>query len=486
MNFASKPTALRSITQPLCWLALALVVLGLSDLPLPRGEGWGEGEHYHRVSQFTRSIKQRQPTAIGTVSRNAVPLTLPSPQGEGSDANLVESHSAFCILHSAILNSNRTPLLPTDTVGLCNRNPFITLCQALGPAAPCNIPAVDCSVDGPCGCNCSNRRWRALGPVNWQAYAQGEYVGHWRDSHVPVYRLRVDDLLECVYRITRNVQPDPYRLNPGDIVQVESFTDDKLNRELVIQPDGTITLRLLGEMRAAGLTAQELRKNLDEAYSKFYKLPSITVTPLKVNTQLDDLRATVDNRAGQGGQGRPAKITPQGTIDLPGLNNIPAQGLTLDELKEEIDLRYKEQLGIQGIEVTPILTQRAARYVFVFGEVKNPGRFTLEGPTTLMQAISLAGSWNNGANLRQIAIFRRGDDWRLMATLVNMQGTMLFNKQPCPKGEIWIDDSDIVMVAKSPILIADDLINLYFTKGLYSVLPFSTFYSFNAAATVVN
>src|SRR5215813_12534536 len=103
-----------------------------------------------------------------------------------------------------------------------------------------------------------------------------------------------------------------------------------------------------------------------------------------------------------------------------------------------------------------------------------------------MQAVSLAGSWNNGANLRQIAIFRRGDDWRLMATLVNMQGTMLFNKQPCPKGEIWIDDSDIVMVAKAPILIADDIINLYFTKGLYSVLPFSTFYSFNAAATVVN
>ena len=141
---------------------------------------------------------------------------------------------------------------------------------------------------------------------------------------------------------------------------------------------------------------------------------------------------------------------------------------------------------MKAIEVTPILTQRAARYVYVFGEVALPGRYSLEGPTTLMQAISLAGSWKVGANLRQIAIFRRGDDWRLMATLVNMQSTMLFNHQPCPAGEIWIDDSDIVMVPKTPILIADDLISLYFTKGLYSVLPFSTFYSFNQAATVVN
>jgi polysaccharide export outer membrane protein len=361
----------------------------------------------------------------------------------------------------------------------------IQLCQALGPAAPCPILGVDCAVCGPCGCECCKKGWKAMGPIDWQAYAQGEYVGHWREPHVPIYRLRVADQLECVYRLTRNVQPNPYQLNVGDIVQVDSFTDPQLNRELVIQPDGTITLRLLGEVRAAGLTVQDLRKKLDELYSKLYKQPAITVTPLKVNTQLDDLRATVDNRAGVGGQGRPATVTPQGTIDLPGLNNIPAQGLTLDELKQEIDLRYKDVLGIEGVEVTPILTQRAPRFVYVFGEVNTPNRFTMEGPTTLMQAISMAGSWKVGANLRQIAIFRRGDDWRLMATVVDMQRTMVFNKQPCPAGEIWLDDSDIVMVPKSPILIADDLISLYFTKGLYSVLPFSTFYQFGGTTAVV-
>jgi polysaccharide export outer membrane protein len=361
----------------------------------------------------------------------------------------------------------------------------LQLCQALGPAAPCPIMGVDCAQDGPCGCNCRDKHWRAMGPINWQAYAQGEYVGHWREAHVPIYRLRVDDQLECVYRITRDIQPDPYKLNVGDVVAIQSYNEEKLNRELVVQPDGTITMLFLGEVRAAGLTVPELRNKLNELYTKYYKMPEMMVTPVKVNTQLDDLRATVDSRAGQGGQGRPAIVTPQGTIDLPGLNNIPAQGLTLDELKIEIGLRYKDELGIEGMEVTPILTKRAPRYVYVFGEVNTPNRFTMEGPTTLMQAISMAGSWKIGANLRQIAIFRRGDDWRLMATVVNMQGTMLFNHQPCPAGEIWLDDSDIVMVPKTPILIADDLINLYLTRGLYSVLPFSTFYSFNQDATII-
>jgi polysaccharide export outer membrane protein len=364
----------------------------------------------------------------------------------------------------------------------------IQLCQALGPAAPCPIMGVDCAMSRPYGCcDCGHHicGWKNMGPIDWQAYAQGEYVGHWREQHVPIYRLRVDDQLECVYRLTRDVQTEPYKLNVGDVIQVESFTDSNLNRELVVQPDGTVTLRLLGEVRAANMTVLELREKLDKSYSKFYKLPSITVTPIKVNTKLDDLRATVDNRAGVGGQGRSAKVTPQGTIDLPGLNNIPAQGLTLDELKMEIDLRYKEQLGIEGVEVTPILTQRAPRYVYVFGEVNTPGRYSMEGPTTLMQAISLAGSWKIGANLREIAIFRRGDDWRLMATVVHMQSTMLMNRQPCPCGEIWLDDSDIVMVPKTPILMVDDLVNLYFTRGLYAVLPFSTFFDFSRGSGVV-
>ena len=144
----------------------------------------------------------------------------------------------------------------------------------------------------------------------------------------------------------------------------------------------------------------------------------MTVTPVRVNAKLEDLRATVDARAGTGGQGLEVTVTPEGTISLPAIGPVPVQGLTLDEVKREIDERY--DAVVQGIEITPILDTRAPRYVYVLGEVKTPGRFTLEGPTTVTQALSLAGSWNVGANLQQVVIFRRGDDWRLMATMVDL------------------------------------------------------------------
>ena len=93
----------------------------------------------------------------------------------------------------------------------------------------------------------------------WQAYAQGEYVGHDRLAHVPEYRLRVNDQLDMTYRLTRDETATPYRLNVGDEVRVESFTDPEVNRDLIIQPDGTITLRLLGQVHATGRTVTQLR-----------------------------------------------------------------------------------------------------------------------------------------------------------------------------------------------------------------------------------
>ena len=342
----------------------------------------------------------------------------------------------------------------------------IRLCFFDAPGASCPIVGVDGPQCGPCG----EAHWGSRHPIPWEVFAQGEYVGPHRPRHVPVYRLRVDDILEFVYRLTREESSTPYRLNVGDQIRVESLTDEKLDRDLVIQPDGTITLVLLGQVRAARRTVEELRVDLDEQYKQYYKVPSITVTPLQVNTRLEDLRASVDARYGSGGQGRQARVTPEGTIQLPGIGSVPAQGLTLDELKREVDERYAQI--VTGIEVTPVLVDRAPRFIYVVGEVRVPNRYVLEGPTTVMQAIALAGGWNNGGNLREVVVFRRTEDWRLIATKLDIRGALL-GQRPSPADEIWLRDSDIVVVPKMPILLADDFIELVFTRGIYGVLPMS-------------
>ncbi|QDU97083.1 polysaccharide biosynthesis/export family protein [Lignipirellula cremea] len=352
----------------------------------------------------------------------------------------------------------------------------IQLCQALGPAAPYCIEGVD-SADA---CGCGEMNWGAMKPIPWQAFAQGEYVGPHRLPHTPEYRLRVDDSIEFIYRLTREMSSHPYELNVGDEIRVESLTDDKIDRPLVIQPDGTITLRLLGQVRAARRTVDELRADLEERYKTYYKVPAITVTPLKVNTKLEDLRATVDSRAGQGGQGRQARVSPDGTVQLPGLGSIPALGMTLDELKREVDERYAQI--VDGIEVTPALLARAPRRLFVVGEVRNPGVYEMNGPTSVMMAISQAGGWNIGGNLREIIVFRRAEDWRLLATKIDVRGA-LYGESPTPADEIWLRDTDIVVVPKMPIQVADDFIELIFTRGIYGVVPLQGSVNFAGAST---
>lgn len=345
----------------------------------------------------------------------------------------------------------------------------IQLCQAIEASAPCPKPymGVDTAQHGmqPCG----ELKWEHAQPIPWEFFGPGEYVGMPRAPHVNLYRLRVDDQLEFVYRLTREVINQPYLLNVGDEIRLESFTDERLNRDLLIQPDGTITLRLLGQVRATGRTVQQLSDTIDELYQKYYKVPAITVTPLRVNTKLEDLRATVDARAGQGGQRILVRVTPEGTVQLPAIGSVFVQGLSLDEVKREVDERYLAE--IQGIEVTPVLTARAPRFVYVIGEVAVPGRFELTGPTTVMQAVAMAGSWNVGANLRQVVVFRRSDDWRLMATVLDLQGALL-GKRPAPADEIWLNDSDIVVLPKSPIKLTNDFIDQVFTRGIYGVVPF--------------
>ncbi len=338
----------------------------------------------------------------------------------------------------------------------------ILLCQGLSPAAPRPVPYKDC-VGGPCGPEC-----QMLDPLEFQKYAQGEYVGRARLPHVPEYRLRVDDQLDFIYRLTREETREPYELNVGDEIRVESFTDKNLDRTLVIQPDGTITLPLLGQVRAGQHTVTDLRNELEEAFKKYYKVPSIIVTPIKMNTQLDDLRNAIGGRSGLGPQVRPGKVTPEGTVQLPAVGTVPAQGLTLREFKAELDARYNAL--IEGVEVTPVLTVRAPRYAYVLGEVKLPGRYTLEAPTTVMQAVALAGSWNFGANLHQVIIFRRADDWRLIATMLDLRAAFLGRKS-CPAAEIWVSDSDLIILPKSHIQLTDNWIEMIFTNGLYRMAP---------------
>jgi polysaccharide export outer membrane protein len=367
-------------------------------------------------------------------------------------------------------------------------------CRPFNPAAPYPIWGVDSAA----GCGCGEVGWDARGYIPWQQFAQGEYVGHARTPHVPEYRIREGDLIAVYYRRTRDEISRPYELQVGDRIRIESLmsgqgaaagapgvadgsSTDNLSRELIIQPDGTITLPLLGQVRATRRTVPQLRDELEQQFKRFYKNPSITVTPVAVNTRLEDLLNTVDSRAGTtGGLQIQVTVTPAGDIQLPGIASVFTQGLTLSEARAEIDSRY--DADIPGVHVTLVLVRRAQRFVYVLGEVGTPGRYELLAPTTATMAIAMANNWTQGANTRQIVVFRRGDDWRLMATMIDLRGA-LYARRPVPSDDIWLNDSDIILVPKTPIQQVDEVIDQYITRGLYSAVPRDVIWNLNNAGT---
>lgn len=335
-----------------------------------------------------------------------------------------------------------------------------------GYGSACNrrMDGVDCNF----GDGCGETRWSQWGPIPWQQFGPGEYIGPPRMPDVPVYLVRVDDLIEFRYVATRCQSGKQYRIQAGDELRIESLVDPNINRVVTVQPDGTITLLLLDQVPALRLTIPELTALLKEKYKEYYKVFDLTVSPVKTNTRLDDLLAAVNNRFNAGGQGQQVKVTADGTISLTKIGKVPAQGLSLDELAAEVNARYAEY--VEGLETTPILIQRAPHYAYVLGDVKRGGRVQMDRPTTVMQALAMAQGINKGGNLRQVVVFRRAEDWRLIATRLDIRGAV-HGTRPTPADEIFLRDSDIVLVPKCSHKRTDDLNELIMTNSVYRAFP---------------
>lgn len=347
-------------------------------------------------------------------------------------------------------------------------------CRNVPGGYPCTGPCKKCMIAVDCQLHCgAEARWNDIRPMPFDAYGQGGYAGPARLAHLGEYRLRPGDQVQVLYLITRRQREGEYRLTPGDEVLIESTADEDLTRGtlengLLIQPDGTITVRMLGQVHAAGLTVAQLREVLNEDYARFLEEPSIDVTPVKTNTLADDIRNAVGGQSGLNQQAVTVTVQPDGKIRLPGIGEICVQGFSLNQLKREVNLRYAEI--VVGIDTEPNLTAQAPHFAYVLGQVGQPGRIQMEAPTTVLGAMAQAGGDLPSGNLRQVVVFRRADDWRLVTTVLDLQGAML-GKRPTPADEIWLQDGDVVIVPDKPINRFNEWAEQIFTNGLYRLLP---------------
>jgi protein involved in polysaccharide export with SLBB domain len=168
-------------------------------------------------------------------------------------------------------------------------------------------------------------------------------------------------------------QTEPYRLNPGDQIQILVEDEPDLSGEVTVGPDGFIRLRLVGSIQAAGLTVDELAAQIEKALRQYLREPKVIVN-----------------------------------------------------LKQ----------------FTPL-----ARRVYVMGAVKAPGAYPLPlaGPTTVFDAIMLAGGFSDNADWERVRVFRR-DGQMLTVNLKNLQAGDLTGGGIVQPGDvIWVSPAYIVV-----------------------------------------
>jgi polysaccharide export outer membrane protein len=117
---------------------------------------------------------------------------------------------------------------------------------------------------------------------------------------------------------------------------------------------------------------------------------------------------------------REVVVGPHGGISLPLAGHIRAGGLTTQQIEAAIRRRlqsnYKEKLDVTVMLIArPSPDQRErgpTLHLFVTGEVNSPGTFTVTLPTTVLQALTLAGGLDVYAAKRRIVIQRKqhGED----------------------------------------------------------------------------
>lgn len=239
-----------------------------------------------------------------------------------------------------------------------------------------------------------------------------------------------------------------YTLGPEDLIQIEVFEVDELNRTARISSGGYIKLPLAGDIKAAGLTVSELENEISKRFEKYIQEPVVTVFIKEYRSQ---------------------SITVLGSVSKPQIYNVIHQKTLLDMLSlaggvtedagdvcyiqrenETILLNIKELLNegklALNIPVFPgdVINIPKGGVVFVNGSVNAPGSFVMKGGVTITQAIAMAKGFKYEAIRNQVRIYR--DTGKDMKDIIDINyDDILAEKAP----DIVLKNKDVVIVPHS-------------------------------------
>lgn len=257
---------------------------------------------------------------------------------------------------------------------------------------------------------------------------------------------------------------DPFRLGPGDVLEIEVIGDGTTRATATVGPDGKIYYHLLPGVNVWGLTLQEARSTLEKGLAEYIKEPHVAVTLRSVESK----RVWVLGRLNTPGiYSLAAPMTVLEAISKSGgLFTSRFSGTTeeLADLHHSFFIRNSKPVAVdfykllregdmsQNIYLQPddliYLPSALSKEVHVLGYVKTPKAVGFMDQVTLVSAISSAGGPITGADLSHIGIVR-GPLTKPTIAVVDF-GAILAGKSP----DIKLEPRDIVYIPQAPYISA--------------------------------
>jgi polysaccharide export outer membrane protein len=104
---------------------------------------------------------------------------------------------------------------------------------------------------------------------------------------------------------------EPYVIGPEDVIEVAVWSNADLSRTVPVRPDGKVSLPLLHDVQAAGLTPMDLRAALTTSLARFVAEPVVSVIVREVHS---------------------VKVTVLGEVKTPGRYEVRSRTTVLDVL----------------------------------------------------------------------------------------------------------------------------------------------------------
>ena len=226
-----------------------------------------------------------------------------------------------------------------------------------------------------------------------------------------------------------------YVLGPDDQIVLQGLNAEEIvNRPMRIDPSGEIGLPMVGRLRAAGLTIQQFEQELNQRLSIYIREPRISVSVTEYRSQPVSVLGAVNSPGVLQVQGRKTlmellslagglrpdagyrvKITrgvEWGPIPLP--NAAPDSTGKFNVAEVTIKGLMEAKNPEANILIMPhdVISVPVAELVYVIGDVKKAGGFTLHERETMsvLQALSLAEGLQSTADAKRAKILRLPPD----------------------------------------------------------------------------